>query len=68
VVNLANVKLRIEFSGLRSDLSRSITLCVKLMDVEHLVEEVKKASQEVYKVLGAGYNESIYEEALGVEL
>jgi len=36
------------------------------MDVEHLVEEVKKASQEVYKALGAGYNESIYEEALGV--
>ena len=38
------------------------------MDVEHLVEEVKKASQEVYKALGAGYNESIYEEALGIEL
>jgi len=38
------------------------------MDVEHLVEEVKKASQEVYKALGAGYNESIYEEALAIEL
>ena len=38
------------------------------MDVEQLVEQVKLASQEVYKVLGAGYNESIYEEALGVEL
>jgi len=38
------------------------------MNVEQLVEQVKLASQEVYKVLGAGYNESIYEEALGVEL
>jgi len=38
------------------------------MDIEHLIEHVKKASQEVYKTLGAGYNESIYEEALGVEL
>ena len=38
------------------------------MDIEHLVEQVKAASEEVYKTLGAGYNESVYEEALGVEL
>jgi len=38
------------------------------MDIEHLVEQVKKASEEVYKTLGAGYNEAVYEEALGVEL
>jgi len=38
------------------------------MDVIHLVEQVRKASDEVYKALGAGYNESIYEEALSIEL
>ncbi len=38
------------------------------MDIEHLVEHVKIASQEVYKALGAGYREEIYENALGIEL
>ncbi len=38
------------------------------MDVNTLVEQVGKSSYEVYHELGAGYNESIYEEALAVEL
>jgi len=38
------------------------------MDVVTLVEQIRKASQDVYQELGAGYNESIYEEALAVEL
>ena len=38
------------------------------MDVIHLVEQVRKASEEVYKALGAGYREEIYEEALAIEL
>lgn len=38
------------------------------MDIEPLIEQVKIASQEVYKALKAGYNESIYEEALAIEL
>jgi len=38
------------------------------MDVIHLVEQVRKASEEVYKALGAGYREEIYEEALAIEM
>ena len=38
------------------------------MDIEQLVEQVKIASEEVYKALGAGYNESVYEEAMAIEL
>ena len=38
------------------------------MDIEPLIEQVKIASQEVYKALRAGYNESIYEEAMAIEL
>ena len=38
------------------------------MEIEQLVEQVKIASEEVYKALGAGYNEKVYEEAMGIEL
>jgi len=38
------------------------------MDIEQLAEQVKTASEEVYKALGAGYNESVYEEAMAIEL
>jgi len=38
------------------------------MDIEQLIEQVKIASEEVYKALGAGYNESVYEEAMAIEL
>ena len=37
------------------------------MDVKLLIQEVKSAAKEVYKELGAGYEESIYEEAMAVE-
>ncbi len=40
----------------------------KAMEIEQLAEQVKLASEEVYKVLGAGYNETVYEEAMGIEL
>ena len=45
----------------------------KTMDkkIEKTTEElcglVKKCATEVYKILGAGYNEEVYEEAMGVE-
>jgi len=38
------------------------------MDFVHLVEQVRKASEEVYKELGSGYREEIYEEALSIEM
>jgi len=36
-------------------------------DIRQLVEFVKIAAKNVYKELGAGYNESIYEEAMAIE-
>jgi len=36
-------------------------------DIHQLVEFVKIAAADVYKELGAGYNESIYEEAMAIE-
>ena len=36
-------------------------------NTEELIEEVKKATMEVYKDLKAGYNESVYEEAMAIE-
>lgn len=38
------------------------------MEIEKLIEEVKGAASKVYKILGAGYEETNYEEAMGVEL
>lgn len=35
--------------------------------VEKIIDEVKSCVKEVYEILGAGYAETIYEEALGVE-
>jgi len=38
------------------------------MDMVELKNQVKESAEEIYRELGAGYNESIYEEALAVEL
>ncbi len=39
-----------------------------VMDMVELKNQVKESAKEIYQELGAGYNESIYEEALAVEL
>ncbi len=36
-------------------------------EMQQLIEFVKIAAGEIYKELGAGYNESVYEEAMAVE-
>jgi len=36
-------------------------------EIQQLIEFVKIAAGEIYKELGAGYNESIYEEAMAIE-
>ena len=38
------------------------------MDMVELKNQVKESAKEIYQELRAGYNESIYEEALAVEL
>lgn len=38
------------------------------MDMVELKNQVKESAEEIYRELGAGYNESIYEEALAFEL
>lgn len=38
------------------------------MDVKELKTQVKEAAIQIYKELGAGYDESIYEEAMAIEL
>ena len=38
------------------------------MNENEIIKKIKKFAVEVYKTLGAGYNETVYEEALGVEL
>ena len=35
--------------------------------IEELIEQVKTSAVEIYKELGAGYDESIYEEAMAIE-
>jgi len=39
-----------------------------LMDMVELKNQVKESASEIYRGLGAGYNESIYEEAMAYEL
>jgi len=39
-----------------------------MSEIEQLTNIIRESACRVYKELGAGYNESIYEEALGVEL
>ena len=38
------------------------------MKEEQIVKKIKEFAIEVYKTLGAGYNEKVYEEALGLEM
>ncbi|NQV18648.1 MAG: GxxExxY protein [Armatimonadetes bacterium] len=38
------------------------------MKEEEIIKKVKKFAKEVYKILGAGYNECVYEEALALEM
>jgi len=38
------------------------------MKEEEIIKKIKKLAIEVYKILGAGYNETVYEEALAYEL
>lgn len=38
------------------------------MKEEEIIKKIKKFAIEVYKILGAGYNECVYEEALAVEM
>ncbi len=37
------------------------------MELDQVVREVQAAAEEVYSTLGAGYIESIYEEAMAIE-
>jgi len=39
-----------------------------MSEILQLINIVKEASCSIYKELGAGYNESVYEEAMAVEL
>lgn len=38
------------------------------MKEEKIIKKIKEFAIEVYKILGAGYNECVYEEALALEL
>ena len=38
------------------------------MKEEEILKKIKKFAIEVYNILGAGYNENVYEEALGLEM
>ena len=38
-----------------------------MSEILQLINSVKEASCDIYKELGAGYNETVYEEALAVE-
>ncbi|MGI0011505.1 MAG: GxxExxY protein [Nitrosopumilaceae archaeon] len=38
------------------------------MNTDQLIEEIKKFAIEIYRELGAGYEETIYEEAMAIEL
>jgi len=39
-----------------------------MTEIDQLTNVIRESACRVYKELGAGYNESIYEEAMGVEL
>ena len=38
------------------------------MEIEELKTHVKESATQIYKELGAGYDESIYEESMAIEL
>jgi len=38
-----------------------------MTEIEQLINIVKESAREIYKELGAGYNESIYEGAMAIE-
>jgi len=38
------------------------------MNEKEITKKLKKLATEVYKILGAGYNETVYEEAMAYEL
>ena len=38
------------------------------MKEEEIIKKIKEFAIEVYKILGAGYNEMVYEEALAIEM
>ncbi len=38
------------------------------MNEQEIIDNIKKFAIEVYKILGAGYNETVYEEALALEM
>jgi len=38
------------------------------MKEEEIIKKIREFATEVYKILGAGYNEIVYEEALALEL
>ncbi len=38
------------------------------MKEEEIIKKIKELATEIYTALGAGYNESVYGEALGLEL
>jgi len=40
---------------------------IKMGEINQLIKFVKIAATDVYKELHAGYNESVYEEAMAVE-
>ena len=37
------------------------------MDMLELKSQVRESASEIYRILGAGYNETVYEEAMAVE-
>lgn len=38
------------------------------MKENEIIKKIKKFATEVYKILGSGYNETVYEEALALEM
>lgn len=38
------------------------------MDEEKIIEKIKTFAIEIYETLGAGYDESVYEEAMAIEM
>lgn len=38
------------------------------MKEEELIKKIREFAKNIYEILGAGYGESVYEEAMGVEM